>query len=195
MTEEQADTTEQVRGYYQRLDIGEWNRFERPLQRIEFLSTLRLIDKYLPNQGEACDIGAGPGRYSVELLRRGLKVTLFDLSPNLLSIARDHIARAGLTASAFYTGDARDMSLFGDQLFDVVLVMGPLYHLKEPHHRIRVLSESRRIMRKGGRGLVAYLNGWGLIRTGITDFPSRYEDAGFECSRRAAWTSGIGLTR
>lgn len=59
-----------VRDFYNYNAVREWERFDLPLCRIEFVSTLRLIDKYFPQQGHICDIGVGPGRYSIELLRR-----------------------------------------------------------------------------------------------------------------------------
>ncbi len=33
-----------------------------------------------------------------------------------------------------------------------------------------------RILRPGGVAIVAYINSWGLLRTGIVDFPSWYRD-------------------
>jgi S-adenosylmethionine-dependent methyltransferase len=57
--------------------------------------------------------------------------------------------------------------------------MGPLYHLPLRTDRLRVLKEARRVLKPGGRALVAYLNSWGLIRTGLTDFPEQYENPQF----------------
>jgi SAM-dependent methyltransferase len=120
-----------------------------------------------------------PGRYSIALLRRGLHVTLFDLAPNLLEIARRKIDLAGLRAEAFIEGDARDLSRLSDRSVDAALVMGPLYHIPDRSDRLKVLSELRRILRPGGRAIIAYLNGWGLVKTGLHDFPERYEDEDF----------------
>jgi S-adenosylmethionine-dependent methyltransferase len=44
---------------------SEQARLDMPLCRIEFTSTLRLIDKYFPKQGHVCDIGGATGRYTV----------------------------------------------------------------------------------------------------------------------------------
>ncbi len=169
--------TDDVREYYDRLAGGEWDRLELPVQRIEFLSTLRLIDKYLPDGGRACDIGAGPGRYAVELIRRGFETTLIEPVDNLLELARAKLADEGLEAQALHVGDARRLDYLPDASFDVVLLMGPLYHLASRKDRMRALREASRILKRGGRGIVAYLNGWGLIKTGISDFPSRFENA------------------
>lgn len=53
--------------YNARADL-EWKRLDLPLCRIEFASTLRLIEKYFPKQGRVCDVGSGPGRYAIELI-------------------------------------------------------------------------------------------------------------------------------
>ena len=179
-----------VRGFYEELGVGEWARLEGPLQRIEYLSTLRLIEKYLPNQAVICDVGCGPGRYSVELLSQGHRVTLFDLTPSLLAIARENISKQGLNAEAFVTGDARDLSAFADGDFDAALVLGPLYHVP-PEDRPRVLKETNRILRRGGVAIFAYLNAWGVLRTAVTDSPERFQDPGFARSLDAEGRLGI----
>jgi SAM-dependent methyltransferase len=163
-----------VESYYRDLHHGEWNRFDKPKFRVEFLSTLLLIDEYLPGTGLALDIGGGPGRYTVELLHRGYQVTLFDLSPNLIELARERIQALGLNAG-LENGNARDLSRFQRASFDAMLVMGPLYHLPEYDDRQQVLGEARRVLRPGGRAILAYLNGWGLARTGLTDLVHRVE--------------------
>jgi len=164
-----------VESYYRDLHHGEWNRFDTPKFRVEFLSTLLLIDKYLPGTGRALDLGGGPGRYTVELLQRGYEVTLFDLSRNLVNLARERLQSLHLTAKGLEVGDARDLSRFAATTFDVVLVMGPLYHLPELDDRMRVMREARRVMKPGGRAILAYLNGWGLARTGLSDLVQRVE--------------------
>jgi SAM-dependent methyltransferase len=47
------------------------------------------------SEGSVLDLCCGPGRHSVELARRGFKVTGVDRSPFLLAKAREHAARAG----------------------------------------------------------------------------------------------------
>jgi ubiquinone/menaquinone biosynthesis C-methylase UbiE len=58
-----------------------------PLCRIEFASTLALIDSYFTKGMTVADIGGGPGRYTIELLKRGCGVTLFDLSAENIALA------------------------------------------------------------------------------------------------------------
>jgi SAM-dependent methyltransferase len=165
-----------VQSYYDQLDAGEWWRLDTALGRIELETTLALINQYFPATGHVCDIGAGPGRYSIELLSRGYNVTLFELSPVLLERAKSEIAQAGLEAEALILGRAPDLSNLPESAFDAALVMGPLYHLVDSSDRQKTLMELRRILKPNAVAIVAYLNTLGIIRAAITHFPERLGD-------------------
>ena len=154
----------------------EWERLDLPLCRVEFFSTLRLVDKYFPKNGRVCDIGSGPGRYAIELIKRGLEVTLFDLSDEEIQLARTRLDHLGLSAEKFIVGDAQDMSDLPSESFDAALLLGPMYHIVDPDRRQDVLRELARILKPKGTAIIAYLNSWGLIKTGIVDFPNQYGD-------------------
>ena len=53
--------------------------------------------------------------------------------------------------------DACDMSVFDDKSFDVVLNMGPFYHLIDEEKRVKCLNESMRVLKKGGILVTAYI--------------------------------------
>jgi 2-polyprenyl-3-methyl-5-hydroxy-6-metoxy-1,4-benzoquinol methylase len=165
-----------VKDFYNANAAIEWERLDLPLCRIEFVSTLRLIDKYFPTEGRVCDVGGGPGRYSIELIRRGFAVTLIDLSDEEIQLARAQLDKLGLSAEQLVVGDAQDMSIFAPGSFDAALLLGPMYHLVDPEKRSNVLRELTRILKPEGIAIVAYLNSWGLIKTGIVDFPNQYRD-------------------
>lgn len=165
-----------VRDYYNAHAENEQNRLDQPLCRIEFVSTLRLIDKYFPKQGKVCDIGGGTGRYTIELLRKGYLVTLFDLSDEEIRLAGIQLKKNGLSAEQLIIGDARDMSALASESFDAALLMGPLYHIIEPVERVGVLRELVRILKPRGTAIVAYLNAWGIMKTGIVDLAHWYQD-------------------
>jgi ubiquinone/menaquinone biosynthesis C-methylase UbiE len=172
-------TTDPVRDFYESDVLREWQRLDTPVSKLEFYSTLHLIDKYFPKSGHIGDIGGGPGRYTVELLKKGYEVTLFDLSEEFLKFAKTQIESLGLQAKQIIQGDARDLSGLESEAFDAVLLMGPMYHIAAKQERQHILSELKRVLKSEGVALVAYLNAWGVARTGITDFPERYQDMGF----------------
>jgi S-adenosylmethionine-dependent methyltransferase len=168
-----------VKDYYNAHAENEQNRLDQPLCRIEFVSTLRLIDKYFPKQGKVCDIGGGTGRYTIELLRKGYLVTLLDLSDEEIRLAGIQLNKNGLSAEQLIIGDAQNMSMLASDTFDAALLLGPMYHIVEPNERAKVLLELKRILKPNGVSIIAYLNSWGLIKTGIVDFPHWYNDISF----------------
>ncbi len=165
-----------VRDYYNTHAELEHRRLGLAHCRIEFASTLRLIDKYFPASGRVCDIGGATGRYTIELLRRGYSVTLLDLSEAELRLAAAGLDQSGLSAEQLIVGDARDMSMLPAGSFDAALLMGPMYHIIDAAGRARALGELRRVLKHHGVAIIAYLNSWGVIRTGMTDSPESFED-------------------
>ena len=72
-----------VKEYYDKHAEREWNRLvQDPYHRLEFIVTMYFLDKYLPKKGLILDAGGGPGRYTIELAKKGYDVVLFDLSTN-----------------------------------------------------------------------------------------------------------------
>jgi ubiquinone/menaquinone biosynthesis C-methylase UbiE len=157
----------------------EWERLTLPLCAIEFASTLRLIERYFPADGHVVDIGSGPGRYALELRKRGYAVTLVEPAEKELAFARTQFEQAQLQAENFIVAEACDLADLDASVFDAALMLGPLIHLVERSDRAKALAELKRVLKPGGVAIVAYLNSWGLIRTGVTDFPHRYRDINF----------------
>ena len=124
------------------------------------------------------DIGGGPGRYMIELSRRGCRATLLELSPENVAFARKKLTEHGLTADAFLVGDARDLSSLHGQHFDGILSLGPLYHLTEKSERVAFLRDARLLLRPNGILIAAYLNAWGIARSLLTDAPMWFADSG-----------------
>jgi ubiquinone/menaquinone biosynthesis C-methylase UbiE len=168
-----------AKDYYNGHVEAEWLRLTNPKCAQEFASTLFLIDHYFPKSGKIIDIGCGPGRYSIELLRRGYELTLVEPAENELEFARNQFHKEGLQAEAFINADARELGMFKDRSFNAALLLGSQYHLIDRAERIKALKELKRILATDGVAIVAYLNSWGLIRTGVTDFPHRFRDPTF----------------
>lgn len=149
-----------VRRYYAQLGELEWARLERPADgRIEFAITCNALDRQLPRGARVLDLGGGPGRYTIWLAERGHRVTLGDVSPELLAIARRHLDKAGLNdrVEGVLELDAVDLSTFADAYFDAVVCLGPFYHLPNPAERIQAASELSRVLKSGGVAFVALM--------------------------------------
>ena len=98
------------------------------------------------------DIGAGTGRYSVELCHRGYDVTAVELVKHNLEILRSKHENIKT-----WQGDARSLPFLEDETFDITLLFGPLYHLHGDEEKLKAMAEARRITKKGGIILVAYV--------------------------------------
>lgn len=98
------------------------------------------------------DIGAGTGRYSVALSREGFDVTAVELVQHNLDILR-----AKHENVKTWQGNALDLHFLDDETFDVTLLFGPMYHLHSEEEKLKALEEAKRVTKKGGFILVAYV--------------------------------------
>jgi len=156
-----------VKKYYDEHAEGEWKRLlHDPYRRLEFIVTMHFLDKYLPKKGVILDAGGGPGRYSVELAKKGYYVVLFDLSPKCLEVARKRIARAHVEDRIrLVEGSITDMSIFNDEQFDAVLCLGPFSHLIEKRQIEKAADEIIRVAKTGARLFISVISLYGVFRT------------------------------
>lgn len=107
-------------------------------------------------EGEkALDAGCGTGLYSVELARRGAIVTAMDASPGMLDRAKVKAGNAGLEID-LVKADALKIP-FPGRHFDLALSVCMLCFVKE---RDAALLELKRVLKPGGRIVIALLNRW-----------------------------------
>ena len=91
-----------------------------------------MLTGHLPVGARVLDLGGGPGRYAIWLAEHEYRVTLADVSPELLAIARERIDVAGVEVQAIVEADARDLAAWADVSFDAVVCLGPFYHSPKP---------------------------------------------------------------
>ncbi len=168
--------SEVVRRYYDQNVEKEWNRLAQPYRRLELVSTLRLVEEHFPAAGRVLDVGGGPGRYTIELAQRGYRVTLIDLSLEAIRFARAKLDELGLQVEAAEQGEACDLSSLSSATFDAALLLGPMYHLVDEADRRAALRELHRVLRPGAPAIVSFLNPWGILRSGLSEFPTHYRD-------------------
>lgn len=136
---------------------AEIDRLERGLGIVEFYRSKEIISKYITEKSTIYDIGGGIGKYTEWLAKQGHDVTLIELAPTAVDYAKKNM-KTHYTAEV---GDAREINK-PDESADVVLLMGPLYHLQNESDREKTLREAYRLLKKGGL----------LIAAGISKFSS-----------------------
>ena len=155
-----------VESFYDSNAQTEWERFDR--HKMEFAITKRALAEHLPPPpARILDCGGGPGRYAIHLAKLGYDVTLLDLSQGNLDLARQKAAEHGAPIADFVHGNALDLSRFADASFDVVLLMGPLYHLVEQSDRDRAVREAMRVLKPGGPLFAGFITFYAPFRDAI----------------------------
>lgn len=90
-------------------------------ERINRLLRWREIERHLDGVKTIAEIGGATGVFSIPLAERGFTVTHVDFSDAALAIARDKAK--DLAGIRFVEANAADLSVFGDESFDLVLNM------------------------------------------------------------------------
>lgn len=107
----------------------------------------------LPQDARVLEVAPGPGYLSIELARLGaFHITGLDLSPDMVRIARQNAARAGV-AVEFQQGNSSSLP-FPPDSFDFLVCRAAFKNFAEP---VRALREMHRVLRPGGRALIVDL--------------------------------------
>lgn len=124
--------------------------------RVEFLTTVRYIEKYLKEGHRILDIGAGAGEYSLYFARKGYEVSALELSDANIAAFRKKLTPEDKID--LVQGNALELSRYGDKSFDIVLLFGPLYHLKNDADKQKCISEAKRVCKDGGKIFFAFIS-------------------------------------
>lgn len=145
---------EYLTNYYQNYD--EDGRLTSKHGMVEYLTTMRFIEKYLRPGMRIIEIGAGTGRYSRALAEKGYHVDAVELIEHNIEVFKQHIT--GDEPVRIFQGDATDLTAFETNTYDIALLLGPMYHLYEKDDQLKALSETIRVTKKGGIIFAAYCN-------------------------------------
>lgn len=164
------DTFNILTEYYSNYD--EDSRLLSKHGSVEYLTTMRYIEKYLRPGMRILEIGAATGRYSHALARRGYRVDAVELIQHNIDIFHQR-TQPGEDVT-IRQGNAKDLSFYPDDTFDMTLLLGPMYHLFTDEEQKQALSEAVRVTKPGGvifaaycgneATLVQYCFGRGMIR-------------------------------
>ena len=138
---------------------AEIGRLERGLGIVEFHRTKEILSRYIDKGMVIYDIGGGIGMYAAWLAKKGNEVHLIELAENAVEYAKANMMQDCRFVAE--TGNALQVNR-SDESADVVLLMGPLYHLRDREERLQALREAFRVLKKGGL----------LVAAGISKFSS-----------------------
>ena len=133
-----------------------WNRFWEHKNNMDKVypsspSVFKTIEKHFNLEGlKVLEVGAGTGRDSIELARRGAEVYVLDFAENSLKIVEAQKFRHQLIDNVHLVRGDAFVSPFLDNSFDLVFHQGLLEHFLNP---LNLLKENYRILRKGGHCL------------------------------------------
>jgi ubiquinone/menaquinone biosynthesis C-methylase UbiE len=142
----------------------EENRLASGLASLELVRTQEVLRRHLPPPpARILDVGGGTGVYADWLLAEGYRVNLLDITPRHVQQALGRFAHRGLSVAL---ADGRRLPVV-DESHDVVLVLGPLYHLTHRSDRLDVLRDARRALRRDGLVAVAAISRFASLFDGL----------------------------
>ena len=157
-----TDDAELVQEVYQRYD--EDSRLNKSqAARVEFLTTIRYIEKYLVPGAKILDVGAGAGEYSLYFARKGYHVSALELADANIASFRAKVTEED--SIDLVQGNALDLSRYDSNSFDVVLLFGPLYHLHEEKDKLQCIEEAKRVCKPDGKIFFAFISNDMVILT------------------------------
>lgn len=145
---------ERVSALYDIFDEG--TRLSSKATQVEFITTIRQIEKYLKPGMKILDLGAGTGEYSIYFANKGYEVTSIELVENHVKQIKEKI-NDKMNIEVFQ-GNALNLSTIKDKTYDIVLCFGPLYHLEKTEDRFQCIEEVNRVCKKDGKIFFAFIS-------------------------------------
>jgi SAM-dependent methyltransferase len=162
----------------------EWDRL-RPdapaMDRVNFATHRALLDEFVQDGDRVLEVGAGPGRFTIELARLGARVVVADISPRQLELNREKVGGAGFESriEARHIVDVVDLTKFEDASFDATVCFGgPLSYVFQ--RAGDALGELLRVTRPNGLVLLSVMSKLGATHRYLAAVFELVRDFGLE---------------
>jgi SAM-dependent methyltransferase len=156
---------DRVRVFFDQYGEAEWERFDRnAASRVSLELHKRFQGRWVHPGDRVLEVGAGPGRFTVELALLGARIFVSDISPRQLDLNRRRVTNGGYENSVEGRRvlDVTDLSSLGRGSFDVVTALGgPLSYVFEQAGE--ALDELLAAVRPGGVVLFSIMSRWGSL--------------------------------
>jgi SAM-dependent methyltransferase len=161
-----------VRSHYEGAGDDEWSRLTgSPSARIKLAVHNHYLHEQIAPGDRVLEIGAGAGRFTMELAAIGARIIVADLSPDQLRLNRQHAAEEGFAEAveAWVECDVCNLRAhFANGEFDAVVCYGgPLSYVFD--HAGQAASELARVTRKQGVVLASVMGLWGSAHGGLPE--------------------------
>jgi SAM-dependent methyltransferase len=147
--------------YFDEFGAREWTRFDEGGRSspVSLEVHRHYLHRFVRSGDRVLDIGAGPGRFTIELAEIGARVVAADISKVQLRHNEENVRAAGVESAVLdrVVADVTDLSTFADGEFDAAVCYGgPLsYALDRAGEGV---DELLRVTRPGGHVLVSAMS-------------------------------------
>lgn len=118
--------------------LGKW--LDKKLRRVMFLRFEETLKHSASKDIKSVlDVGCGPGRYSLELLKQGKRVIALDLANGMLDLAKEAVKTAPSKDIEFIYGDYLTHDF--KEKFDAAVLTGFFDYIKEPRDVVKKLKK------------------------------------------------------
>ena len=140
-------------------------------RKIEFITTTSALNNHIEEHHKILELGAGTGVYSFYYAEKGNAVVATDITPKHIEIIRQKLEdkddRINLRTEVV---NAIDLGQYETEYFDVVLCMGPMYHITDYNDRNKCIEEALRVLKKDGLLAIAYINKHFVLNSVMTRY-------------------------
>ena len=161
---------------YQDISREEGRFFESRAAGLEAHYTKKQLDLLVNDQSSVLELGCGPGYYGLYLADKCHDYLGVDIMPENVERFSERIKEGKHKNLSVKTGDAICLDFIASETYDIVLVLGPMYHLP-PKDRELVFKESIRVCKPGGKLCYAYVSILGVYVAACMGWPERYPNA------------------
>jgi ubiquinone/menaquinone biosynthesis C-methylase UbiE len=136
--------------------ISEEDRSKKQSYFMEFYLTTKYVEKLLKKTSKVLEVGCGTGFYAMEFHDKCKQYVGLDIVPKHIEAVNAKAKKKNIKNVTGVVGDATDIH-FDDNSFDVVLILGPMYHL-DKKAREKALKEAKRVCKPNGAIVWSYIN-------------------------------------
>ncbi len=161
-----GDWSVRLRGVFDEYGSREWERLEADARNRASLEIhRRFLGRFVAPGMRVLEIGAGPGRFTIELARLGCRIVVTDISTVQPALNQEQVDRAGLSGAVEDRRqlDVRSLSgLAGGEFDAVVAYGGPISYAFEEAEAS--LAEMVRVTQPGGVVVASVMGLAGTLR-------------------------------